>query len=78
MRGGAIILSGLLLTAACGPVEVASVSEAPAPAAPAVSGPPRARAAARYPLPVGAPRARSGGGSADGAGFIRNADASFT
>jgi hypothetical protein len=66
MRGGAIILSGLLLTAACGPVEVASVPDAPAPATPPVSGPRRAGSAEVYPVPAGAACAIRGGWSTDG------------
>ncbi len=66
MRGAAIILSGLLLTAACGPVEVASVADAPAPAESPVSGTPRANPAEVYHVPAGTACAIRGGWSTDG------------
>ena len=66
MRNGALILSGLLLTAACGPVEVASVPDAPAPAAPPASGSRRAEPTEAYPVPAGTACAIRGGWSTDG------------
>ena len=66
MRGAALILSGLLMTAACGPVEVAAVADAPAPAASPVSGIRRAEPAEVYPVPAGTACAIRGGWSTDG------------
>lgn len=66
MRGAALILSGLLLTAACGPAEVATVADAPAPAASPVGGARRAGPAGVYPVPAGTACAIRGGWSTDG------------
>jgi hypothetical protein len=66
MRDGVIFLAGLLLTAACGPVEVASVADAPAPAESPVSGTRRAEPAEVYPVPAGTACAIRGGWSTDG------------
>ncbi len=66
MRGGAIILSGLLLTAGCGQAEVATVADAPAPAESPVSGTRRAEPAEVYPVPAGTACAIRGGWSTDG------------
>ena len=52
MRDGGIFLAGLLLTAACRPLEVASVADAPAPAASPVSVTRRAEPAEVYPVPA--------------------------
>jgi hypothetical protein len=66
MRSGVIFLAGLLLTAACGPVEVASVADAPAAAESPVSGTRRAGPAGVYPVPAETACAIRGGWSTDG------------
>jgi hypothetical protein len=66
MRDGVIFLAGLLLTAACGPVEVASVADAPAPAESPVSVTRRAEPAEVYPVQAGTACAIRGGWSTDG------------
>jgi hypothetical protein len=63
MRGAAIILSGLLLTAACGPVDVADVADGPASPA---GGTRRAGPEGVYPVPAGTACAIRGGWSTDG------------
>lgn len=66
MRGGAIILSGLLLTAACGPAGTTAVADGPEPL-PATVAAAGARAPPEvYPVPAGTACAIRGGWSTDG------------